>query len=91
VTDEQKIAACAEALMKAFPTLREDFTEDWFRKVARVVLEAAKVMTTAHDDDDDTKQLKLALADLMAVLLEDPFTPISLAKAQFTLDMPSRC
>jgi hypothetical protein len=30
----------AAALMKAFPTLCEDFTDDWFRKVARVVLEA---------------------------------------------------
>ena len=30
----------AEALMKAFPTLRDDFTDEWFRKVAKIVLEA---------------------------------------------------
>lgn len=38
----EQIEAGAQALMTAFPTLREDFTDEWFRKVARIVLEAAK-------------------------------------------------
>ena len=36
------IEAGAQAVMTAFPTLREDFTDDGFRKVARIVLEAGK-------------------------------------------------
>jgi hypothetical protein len=28
----------AQALMAAFPTLREDFTDEWFRKAAAIVL-----------------------------------------------------
>jgi hypothetical protein len=42
MTRDEQIEAGAQALWKAFPTLREDSTADWFRKVARIVLEAAK-------------------------------------------------
>lgn len=39
----EQIEAGAQALMKAFPTLHEELpTYEWFRKVARIVLEAAK-------------------------------------------------
>jgi len=37
-----QIEAGAHALMEAFPTLLDDFTPEWFRKVASIVLEAGK-------------------------------------------------
>ena len=42
MADEQKIEAGAQALYEAFPTLHDDFTPDFFRKCARIVLEAAE-------------------------------------------------
>lgn len=40
--NELAITSAAKALMDAFPTLREDFTDEWFHKVARIALEAAE-------------------------------------------------
>ena len=42
MTRDEQIEAGAQALMAAFPTLRDDFTDDWFRKAAQIVLEATK-------------------------------------------------
>jgi hypothetical protein len=36
--DDEQIEAGAQALWEAFPTLRADFTPEWFRKAARIVL-----------------------------------------------------
>ena len=42
VASQDAVENGAEALMRAFPTLREDFTDRFFRKIARIVLEAAE-------------------------------------------------
>ena len=39
---DEQIEAGAQALANAFPTLTEDFPNPWFRKAARIVLEAAQ-------------------------------------------------
>lgn len=40
---DEQIEAGAQALANAFPTLTEDFLNpEWFRKAARIVLEAAQ-------------------------------------------------
>jgi hypothetical protein len=50
-------------------------------------LEALDALDGGRDAQERERQVRLALADLQAVLYTDPFTPVDLSKAQFVTEL----